>query len=110
MFTVELPHSDGNMEVSSSSRYRKLRRPKACRTNSIDSSVHRISVQRGTAYYYSVNGKFVYKFSKSDSFNVFNYLDRKGSAAMLDIKRSAGVTPEVNLRNPLHISNEACNL
>ena len=29
-------------------------------------------------------------------------LDQGGSAAMHSVKRSAGVTPEVNLRNPLH--------
>ena len=30
------------------------------------------------------------------------------SAAMLAVKRSAGVTLEVNLRNPLHTGNETC--
>ena len=35
------------------------------------------------------------------------YVDRKGLAAMLGAKRSAGVAPEVNLRNPLHRGNEA---
>ena len=30
-----------------------------------------------------------------------------GSVAMLTIKRSASVTPQVNLRNPLHAHNEA---
>ena len=29
-------------------------------------------------------------------------LDQDGSAAMHSVKRSVGVTPEVNLRNPLH--------
>ena len=29
-------------------------------------------------------------------------MDQKGSAAMLAIKMSAGVAPEVNLRNPFH--------
>ena len=29
-------------------------------------------------------------------------------AAMLATKRSAGIIPEVNLRNPLHAGNEAC--
>ena len=33
---------------------------------------------------------------------VCKYLDQKGSAALLTTKRSAGVAPEVNLRNPLH--------
>ena len=27
---------------------------------------------------------------------------------MLTVKRSAGVAPEVNLRNPLHVGEEAC--
>ena len=30
------------------------------------------------------------------------YMDPKGSAVMLAVKRSAGVRPEVNWRNPLH--------
>ena len=30
-------------------------------------------------------------------------MDTKGSAAVLAIKRSAGVASEVNLRNPLHV-------
>ena len=30
-----------------------------------------------------------------------------GSAAMLTVRRSAGVAPEVNLRNPLHTGDEA---
>ena len=33
---------------------------------------------------------------------------RKGLAAMLVVKRSAGVTPEVNLRNLLHTGKEVC--
>ena len=32
---------------------------------------------------------------------------KKGSAAMLAVKRSAGVTPEVNLRNTLHTDEKA---
>ena len=36
-------------------------------------------------------------------------MDHKVSAAMLAVKRLEGVAPEVNLRNPLHVSNEACN-
>ena len=38
---------------------------------------------------------------------VHKYVDRNGSAAMLTAKRSAGVTPEVNLRNMLHAGEEA---
>ena len=30
------------------------------------------------------------------------YVDHKASTAMLAVKRSAGVAPEVNLRNPIH--------
>ena len=42
----------------------------------------------------------------------FTYLSlfciaQKGSAAMLAIKRSAGVTPQMNLRNPYHTGDEA---
>ena len=33
-----------------------------------------------------------------------------GSVAILAAKRSAGVAPEVNLRNPLHASDAAQNL
>ena len=33
---------------------------------------------------------------------MYRYVDQKGSAA----KRSVGVTPEVNLRNPLHVGDE----
>ena len=32
----------------------------------------------------------------------------KGLAALLAAKRLAGVTPEVNLRNPLHAGEKAC--
>ena len=35
------------------------------------------------------------------------YVDPKGSVAVVTIKRSAGVTPEVNLRNPLHAGQKA---
>ena len=38
---------------------------------------------------------------------VYKYMDPKGLAAMLTVKSSADVTPEVNLRNPLHASHEA---
>ena len=34
---------------------------------------------------------------------VCKYVDQKGSTAMLAAQRSAGVAPEVNMRNPLHI-------
>ena len=39
---------------------------------------------------------------------VYKYVDQKGPAAVLFAKRSAGVTPEVNLKNPLHPGKEAC--
>ena len=39
---------------------------------------------------------------------VTKYVDQKGSAAMRATKRSVGVAPEVNLRNPLHAGEEAC--
>ena len=35
------------------------------------------------------------------------YVDQKGSAALVAVKRSAGVAPEVNLRNPLHGGKKA---
>ena len=35
-------------------------------------------------------------------------VDRKGSAAMLAAKRSAGVAPYVNLRNSLHPGHKVC--
>ena len=38
---------------------------------------------------------------------VCKYVDCNGLAAMLATKRSVGVTPEVNLRNPLHAGDEA---
>ena len=38
---------------------------------------------------------------------MYKYVDQKGSAAMLAIKRSAGVTTELNLRSLLHAGNEA---
>ena len=40
---------------------------------------------------------------------VNKYVDQKGSAAMLAVNRSAGVALEVNLRNPFHTSEKACN-
>ena len=39
---------------------------------------------------------------------VYKYVDQKGMVAMLVIKRSAGVAPEVTLRNPMHGGNKAC--
>ena len=38
---------------------------------------------------------------------MYKYVDQKGSAAMLAIKKSACATPEMNLRNPLHAYNKA---
>ena len=38
---------------------------------------------------------------------VRKYVDWNDTAAILADKRSAGVTPEVNLRTPLHACNEA---
>ena len=38
---------------------------------------------------------------------LYKYMDHKGSAAMLPIKRSAGVASEVNLRNPLYVGKKA---
>ena len=35
------------------------------------------------------------------------YVDQEGSVAMLATTTSAGVAPEVNLRNPLYAGNEA---
>ena len=40
---------------------------------------------------------------------LYKYLDQKGSAAILAVKRSASVAPEVNLRNSLHAGDEACS-
>ena len=37
---------------------------------------------------------------------VYKYVDSKDSTATLAIKRSAGVAPEVNLRNPFHVCEE----
>ena len=38
---------------------------------------------------------------------VCKYLNQKGSAALLAIMKSAGVAPEVKLRNPLHEGKKA---
>ena len=40
---------------------------------------------------------------------VYKYTDQKGFPAMLSVKRSAGITPKVNLRNPLHLGKEVHN-
>ena len=42
------------------------------------------------------------------SVHMCKYTDQKGTAAMLSTKRSAGVTPEVSVRNPLHNGEKAC--
>ena len=39
--------------------------------------------------------------------HICRYVDRKGLAAMLTSIQSAGVAPEVNLRNSLHIGDKA---
>ena len=39
--------------------------------------------------------------------HVYNYVDKKGLSAMLAVKRSAGGTLEVNLRNTLYAGKEA---
>ena len=41
--------------------------------------------------------------------DVYKDVDPEGSAAMLCVKRSAGVTLRVNLRNLLHTGDEAHN-
>ena len=38
---------------------------------------------------------------------VHKYVDKNGSVAMLATNRSAGVTPEVNLRIPLCLGDKA---
>ena len=56
--------------------------------------------------------KIVYKNNKSHSGSVIQtsamfenkLIGKKGSAAMLAVKRSVGVAPEANLMNPLHRS------
>ena len=35
-------------------------------------------------------------------------MNQKGSVVMLVVNRSVGVTPEMSLRNPLHVGEEAC--
>ena len=41
---------------------------------------------------------------------MYKYVAKKGSATMLAIKRSAGVAPEVSLKNPLHAGYKAHKL
>ena len=60
-----------------------------------------------------------YQYSAIYSVNLFpencrfacvcKYVDRNGSTAMLATNRSAGITPDVNLRNPLHTDNKVHN-
>ena len=38
---------------------------------------------------------------------LYKYVDQKGLAAILVVKRSVGVIPVVNLMNPLHAGDEA---
>ena len=39
---------------------------------------------------------------------ICKYVDQNDSAAMMAAKKSAGVTPDMNLRNTLHTGNKAC--
>ena len=48
--------------------------------------------------------------SPSNASICINMWIRKDFTTMLVIKRSAGVTPEVNLKNPLHAGDKACKL
>ena len=41
---------------------------------------------------------------------MYKYVDKKGSATMLAIKRSAGVAPEGSVKNPLHAGYKAHKL
>ena len=45
--------------------------------------------------------------SRALPMDVCKYVDENGSAVMLAAKRSAGVTPKVNLRNLLYTVNKA---
>ena len=47
-------------------------------------------------------------FESHQRLYVDKYMNQKGLAAVLVIKMSAGVTPEVDLRNPMHTDKEAC--
>ena len=51
---------------------------------------------------YCVTDSILCSSPRNACFYADKYVDQKGSAAMLDIKRSAGVAPNMNLRNPLH--------
>ena len=51
--------------------------------------------------------KTIRKHSRNHFENVSKYVDEKGSAAMMASKRSAGVSPEENLRILLYEGNEA---
>ena len=46
-------------------------------------------------------------FESHQHLNIYKYADQKISTAMLAIRRSAGVTLVVDLRNPLHASEES---
>ena len=39
---------------------------------------------------------------------VHKYVNKRGPATIRSAKRSAGVVPKANLRNPLHVSDNAC--
>ena len=39
---------------------------------------------------------------------ICKYVDHKGSPAILGTKRSVGMVPEVNMRDPFHVGKEAC--
>ena len=41
-------------------------------------------------------------------FSVSKYVDQKGLAAILGVKRLAGIAPEVKLKIPLCAGDEAC--
>ena len=65
-----------------------------------------------TCDYSSVNGSDVPHLTLGSSdtnscIQVYKCVNCKGVAAVLAMKRSAGVTPEVNLRNPFHVGQEA---
>ena len=45
-------------------------------------------------------------WSLTGAWDVYKNRDQKSFTTMLDIKSSAGVTPQVNLRNPLHPGKE----
>ena len=47
-------------------------------------------------------------FESHQCLYVYKYVDQKGLDAMLANKRSAGVGPQVNLSNPLHVVKQEC--